>query len=374
MPPRAPLAHRRRRRRNVHRHGAGGRRRPVPRLQDALSAGRPEPRGARRPGARGAVVRSGRRTPAVGLRAVPARLHRRHQHGAGGRRGAGGDAGHPRVPGLPRGAPRLSRRPLRPSPALPSGAGAALPAPAGRRAHGRAGGRGRAARRGRPRRRDRDVPRRRGGIDRGLPPAQLRERRPRAPVRGGAARAGRVRVGVALPRGGAGHRRVRARLHHRRQRVHRPEGGALPPGPRRAPARPGARAGPARAAVERAGDLDPPGGPLPGEPRAVGTGRRSRGARLLRGRDRIRRLHHHGDRRHVVRRDAARGRSGGGHRPARGRWLRPGVGVGGHPHRGGRRRHHRRRRRGGAAVRGAARRRVRFPDPPPTGEAARSRR
>ena len=236
-PPRTALAHRRRRRRHLHRHGAGGRRRTLPRLQDALGAGGPQPRGAGRTGARRARVRDGRRAPAVGLRAAPARLHRRHQHGAGGQRSAGGDAGQPRIPRLPGGPPRLPRRSLRPPSALPSGDGAALPAPAGRGAHGREGHRGRTARRDRPRRRNRDVPRGEGGVDRGLPPAQLRERRPRATVRRSAARAGRLRVGVALARGGAGHRRVRTRLHHRGQRLHRPQGGALPASARRAPAR-----------------------------------------------------------------------------------------------------------------------------------------
>ena len=108
-------------------------------------------------------------------------------------------------------------------------------------------------------------------------------------------------------------------------------------GARRTTARAGPRTGPAGAAVERAGDLHPPGGPLPGEPRAVGTGRRSGRPRLLRGRDRVRRPHHHGDRRHLVRRHAARGRAGRGHRSTGGRRLRPGsasvdihtVGAGG---------------------------------------------
>ena len=337
-----------------------------------LGPGRPEPRGTRRPGARVRNVRGEHRASPLGLHAVPARLHRRHQHRARGQRSTGGDARHAWLSGLPGGTARLSRRSVRPPPALPAGAGAAPLAPAGGRADGCAGHRGRTARRGGHRRRDRDLPCRRGGVDRGLFPAQLRERRPRATVRGGAARTGRLRMGVALPRGGSGHRRVRARLHHRRQRVHRSEGGALPAGSRRAPARPGPRTGPAGAAIERAGDLDPPGGPLPGEPRAVGTGGRGGRPRLLRRRDRVRRPHHHGDRWHLLRRHAACRRAGRGHRSAGGRRLRPGVGLGGHPHRRGRRGHHR-----GApmrrdfCLRGRAGR-VRCRGPPPTGAAARS--
>ena len=83
-----------------------------------------------------------------------------------------------------------------------------------------------------------ETPGRRGRRD--LLPAQLARREPRARDRRGRARRHAGRLCLALRGGAAADQGVRARLHHRRQRLCRPGAGALPDAPRGAAARSGA--------------------------------------------------------------------------------------------------------------------------------------
>ena len=163
------LAHRRRCRRHLHRHGAA--RRPGRRahLQVAVRAGRSQ-RGrlgraaAGRPAARPAALR-----PAARLRAVRARLDRGHQHHPREEGRQGRPAHHRGLPRFAGDPPRHPREPVGPPRAVPRGAGAALPAPAGARTHRRRRPRaGAAGRRGR-RRGGQGVRRRRRRIRRRLP-------------------------------------------------------------------------------------------------------------------------------------------------------------------------------------------------------------
>ena len=84
---------------------------------------------------------------AARLRAVRARLDRRHQHHPREEGRQGRHADHRGLPRFARDPPRHAREPVGPSRALPRGAGAALPAPAGARPHRRRRQRAGAARR-----------------------------------------------------------------------------------------------------------------------------------------------------------------------------------------------------------------------------------
>ena len=162
------------------------------------------------------------------LRAVRARLDRRHQHHPREEGRQGRHADHRGLPRFARDPPRHPREPVGPSRALSRGAGAALPAPAGARPHRR--GRQRAA----PfEAADVDAAaqvlrRRRRRVRRRLPVQQLPRRRARARGRRASSRAaGHGPVGLAVERGHADHGRVRARLDRRGQRLHRAQGHEL---------------------------------------------------------------------------------------------------------------------------------------------------
>ena len=277
------LAHRRRCRRHLHRHGAARRRGRRAHLQVAVRAGRSQ-RGrlgraaAGRPAARPAAFR-----PAARLRAVRARLDRGHQHHPREEGRQGRPAHHRGLSRFAGDPPRHPREPVGPPRAVPRGAGAALPAPAGARTHRRRRPRaGAAGRRGR-RRGGQGVRRGRRRIRRRLPVQFLPRRQPRARGR----RAARQELGgpmdLAVERGHADHGRVRAQLDRRGQRLHRAQGDELPrrARPAAAPARPAALA--AAAAEQRRRGVGRPGREPPRHAGAVRPGRRRRRAERLRG-------------------------------------------------------------------------------------------